>query len=79
MVSYRDIKCPFFARAIKCDPQKAWAAAEKNFGAIERLTYDGAPQDEIGFITPMMTQREFDEKAAVSGLTIGSMIRVTDY
>ena len=79
VVSYRDIKCPFFVRAIHCDPEKAWAAAEKNFGAIERLTYDGAPQDEIGFITPMMTQREFDEKAAVSGLTIGSMIRVTDY
>ncbi|HBL41348.1 MAG TPA: homoserine dehydrogenase, partial [Ruminococcaceae bacterium] len=79
VVSYRDIKYPFFVRVTGCDAAQAWKAAQQHFGNVEKLTVEDAPADEIGFITPMMTQREFDEKAAVSGLTIGSMIRVTDY
>lgn len=79
VVDYRDIKHSFFVRA-KCDDvAAAKASVAEFFGEVEYLTYDGSAENELGFITSPLTQREFDERAEKSGIEVGSVIRVTDY
>ncbi|MBR2957658.1 MAG: homoserine dehydrogenase [Clostridia bacterium] len=79
VVSYRDIKHPFFVRASYMDEAAAKKSIADLFGEVEYLTYEGAAANELGFITAAITQREFDEKIAKASLQVGSVIRVTDY
>ena len=52
----------------------------EKIGQIEVLTYDGAPADEIAFITPVMTERDLTEKInEIADIETKSVIRVTDY
>ena len=79
VVDYLDIKHPFFVRAQADDVAAAKQAVAAQFGDVQYLTYEGAAADEIGFITAALTQREFDAKIAAAGVSVGSVIRVTDY
>ena len=79
VVSYRDIKHPFFVRASYTDEADAKQSVADLFGEVEYLTYEGAAANELGFITAAITQREFDEKIAKADVQVGSVIRVTDY
>ena len=79
VVDYLDIKHPFFVRAAADDVAAAKQTVATQFGEVQYLTYEGAATNEIGFITSALTQREFDAKIAESGISVSSVIRVTDY
>ena len=79
VVNYKDIKHPFFVRAGYTDEAAAKQSIADAFGAVEYLTYEGAAANELGFVTAPVAQSEFDEKIASTAITVGSVIRVTDY
>ena len=79
VVNYKDIKHPFFVRASFKDEAAAKQSIADAFGEVEYLTYEGAAADELGFVTAAVAQSEFDEKIANTAITVGSVIRVTDY
>lgn len=79
VVNYKDIKHPFFVRASYTDEAAAKQSIAEAFGEVEYLTYEGAAANELGFVTAPVAQAEFDEKIANAALTVGSVIRVTDY
>ncbi len=52
----------------------------EKIGKVETLSYEGAPADEIAFITPKMTERDLIEKInEIADIETKSIIRVTDY
>ena len=63
---------------------KNGADAEKiiseKIGQVEVLSYEGAPADEIAFITPKMTERDLIKRInEIADIETKSVIRVTDY
>ena len=77
---YRDMRTALYIRAQASKPDQALEAARKAFGEITALHCEDAPADEIAFITPQDTERELQAKlAGINGLTLQSVIRMTDY
>lgn len=80
MADYRDMRTALYIRAQASKPDQALEAARKAFGEITALHCEDAPADEIAFITPQDTERELQAKlAGINGLTLQSVIRMTDY
>ena len=72
VIPYRELSARFYVRA-KADR----GTAEKLFGAVRFLSRDGAPDDEIAFVTPETGEAEFEEKCGK--LEVLSSIRVLGY
>lgn len=80
VADYRDMRTALYIRAQASEPDQALEGARKAFGEIAVLHCEGAPADEIAFITPQDTERELQAKlAGINGLTLQSVIRMTDY
>ena len=80
VADYRDMRTALYIRAQASKPDQALEAARKAFGEITALHCEDAPADEIAFITPQDTERELQAKlAGINGLTLQSVIRMTDY
>ena len=80
MADYRDMRTALYIRAQASEPDQALEGARKAFGEIAVLHCEGAPADEIAFITPQDTERELRAKlAGITGFTPQSVIRMTDY
>ena len=76
----RDMRTALYIRAQASEPDQALEGARKAFGEIAVLHCEGAPADEIAFITPQDTERELRAKlAGITGFTPQSVIRMTDY
>ncbi|MBS6701406.1 MAG: homoserine dehydrogenase [Clostridiales bacterium] len=80
VADYRDMRTALYIRAQASEPDQALEGARKAFGEIAVLHCEGAPADEIAFITPQDTERELRAKlAGITGFTPQSVIRMTDY
>lgn len=80
VADYRDTRTALYIRAQASEPDQALEGARKAFGEIAVLHCEGAPADEIAFITPQDTERELRAKlAGITGFTPQSVIRMTDY
>lgn len=80
VADYRDMRTALYIRAQASEPEQVLEAARKAFGEITVLHCEGAPADEIAFITPQDTERELQAKLdGIAGLTPQSVIRMTDY
>ena len=80
VADYRDTRTALYIRAQASEPEQALEGARKAFGEIAVLHCEGAPADEIAFITPQDTERELRAKlAGITGFTPQSVIRMTDY
>ena len=80
VADYRDMRTALYIRAQASEPDQALEGARKAFGEIAVLHCEGAPADEIAFITPQDTERELRAKlAGITWFTPQSVIRMTDY
>jgi len=80
VIDYLDIETALYIRASAKDNDEAIGAAVKIFGNIKILCREGAPDDEIAFVTPRAAERELRGKLEkMEGIEPLSIIRVTDY
>lgn len=79
VVDYRSGRCAMFLRLHCRDAQAAAVQAAALFGDIRLLSIDGAPEEELAFVTPEMEEQEFDSTlAAMENVATLSRIRVAD-
>ncbi|MBQ8502680.1 MAG: homoserine dehydrogenase [Clostridia bacterium] len=75
LADYLESETALYIRAEKADKEKINSA----FGNIDFLTREGAAEDEIAFITPVMKEGELRNLLDSIGLNVISCIRVADY
>ena len=54
-------------------------AVRKVFGDVRVLNRENAPENEFAFVTPVMSLDEVKRELASLPVTIGNIIRITDY
>jgi len=80
VVDYLDVETAFYIRASAGNAAEAVQNAAKVFDGVRILTKEGAPADEIAFITPRAPERELRARLeSLAGIEPLSVIRVTDY
>lgn len=80
VADYRDMQTALYVRARAAQPEKALRAAQSAFGEVAVLHCEGAPADEIAFMTPQDTERTLQgQLAMIAEIEPQSVIRVTDY
>ncbi|NMP37773.1 MAG: homoserine dehydrogenase [Clostridiales bacterium] len=80
VVSHLENETALYVRAFSEASDKLLGRCAAVFGKIETLAREGAPDDEIAFVTPRGKEGELREKlASIAGLEPASVIRVTDY
>lgn len=79
VVSYRMVEYPFLVRMLAKDKEDAKESAKKQFGEACFIDLEDAPEGEIAFVTPALSQRDFDEKIAGVNAALENVIRITDY
>ena len=75
VASYLENATAFYVRAADADK----AEIEKVFGAIEYLTRENQPENEVAFVTSVMKEDEFRNKLSELKINIISTIRISDY
>ena len=71
---------PLYIRAKTENKETAKTAIENAIGEIKLLTFDGAPDDEIAFVTKCDEERKLVcALDNISEIKIESLIRITDY
>lgn len=79
---YKENETAMYVRASGSDDDEVMDAAEKIFGSLERLTRKAPDAGECAFITPVMKEKELDEKIRQlenTGAKILGKIRVSEY
>ncbi len=80
VVNYLDVETALYIRAVADEPSTAIKDAEKAFGSVKTLTREGAPANEIAFVTPRAPEKELRSKLEkMQGIKILSSIRITEY
>lgn len=80
VVDYLDVETALYVRAIADNPSAALEEAGKAFNNTKTLTRQGAPANEIAFVTPRGTERELlATLKKMQGIKILSTIRITAY
>lgn len=79
VVSYRMVEYPFLVRMLAKDKDDAKESAKKQFGEACFIDLEGAPEGEIAFVTPALSQRDFDKKITGVNAALENVIRITDY
>ena len=80
VASYLETKTALYVRMTADDMAAAVTAAQNAFDSIRILTRNGAPDNELAFVTEWATEGELREKLAkVDCGTVDAVIRVTDY
>lgn len=79
VLPYQESVRAMYIRGVADDKNAAYDKAKALFGEIHILTKDNAPANELAFITEPMTLSDFEaKKAALSGMTVESVIRIGD-
>ena len=74
IANYKEDSVSMYVRVQGADK----ADIEKLFGDVEYITREGQPENELAFITPVLVEKDIDEKlASISGTVLGK-IRVLD-
>lgn len=79
--SYLEDQNPVYVRAKAENSATGLKAAGDIFGALSQLTRKHADKDEFAFVTPLLTERSFQEKLEqlkTAGVEIVSTIRIGD-
>lgn len=80
VANYQDSRTALYIRGTAQDPAAVLAQVERTFGAVQVLFCEGAPREELAFVTAQATERELRTKlATILGLQVQSVIRVTEY
>ena len=80
VVDYDTDVNPLYIRAKTSDRNSAVRAVENAVGSVELLSFAGASQDEIAFVTKKDEERKLVAALKnVSEIEIESFIRITDY
>lgn len=80
IADYLSAETALYVRATAEDKQAAIKALNEKIGAIRVLTREGAPENELAFVTNPAPEGELKAKInAVNGLNAESVIRVADY
>ena len=78
--SYLDIENALYVRFTSDNKEKALSDAQEIFGGVKVLERKDAPANEGAFATPVAKEGELREKLAnIDGITVESVIRITDY
>lgn len=78
--SYLDRETALYVRAVCDNPKAVLDKCAGAFGEIRILTREGAPANELAFVTPRGAEKQLREKLnGIDGLKPASVIRVTDY
>ena len=70
---------PFYVRLLTDNAAEAIARAGREFGDIDMLTRNNAPDGEIAFVTDAIREGDFESKLGRLGADVKSVIRITDY
>ena len=80
VVDYKELDTAMYVRAKADNADEAVKSVYSVFGKAEILERNGAPSDEIAFVTPCAKEKELDAKLnSIKGIDILSKIRVVDY
>lgn len=80
VVNYLEVETALYIRAVADEPSTALKEAEEAFGSVKILTRQGAPANEIAFVTPRAAEKELRSKLEkIQGIKILSTIRITEY
>ena len=80
VADYRLAETALYVRGTAADKQAVVKALNDSIGAVRVLTREGAPADEIAFVTNPAAEGELRAKInEIDGLTVESVIRVSDY
>ena len=80
VADYRLAETALYVRGTAADKQAVIKALNEAIGAVRVLTREGAPADEIAFVTNPAAEGELRAKInEINGLTAESVIRVSDY
>lgn len=79
VVDYKTLETALYVRAEVSDKAAALATVEAQLGKVKVLAREGAPENELAFVTGTDTERALTEKLEKTGISVLSCIRVTDY
>lgn len=80
VADFRDMDTSFYVRGKAEHPETAKEEIQLAFPGAGFLSRDNQPEEELAFVTPVGIEGEMADKLeTIAGLTIGSIIRVTDY
>ena len=80
VVDYLDVETALYVRAKTDKPKEALQSAGEVFGGVKVLEREGAPTDEVAFVTPRAAERALRAKLEkAEGIQTLSIIRITDY
>ena len=80
VVDYKELDTAMYVRAKADNADEAVKSVYSVFGKAEILERNGAPSDEIAFVTPCAKEKEIDAMLeSIKGIDILSKIRVVDY
>ncbi|MBO4893402.1 MAG: homoserine dehydrogenase [Clostridia bacterium] len=78
--SYLDTENALYVRFTSDNKEKALSDAQEIFGGVKVLERKDAPANEGAFSTPVAKEGDLREKLAkIDGITVESVIRITDY
>jgi homoserine dehydrogenase len=78
--SYLDTENALYVRFTSDNKEKALSDAQEIFGGVKVLERKDAPANEGAFATPVAKEGDLREKLAkIDGITVESVIRITDY
>ncbi len=81
VIDYRTLETALYIRAkVTGNKDDVLKKIGENFGKVKYLTRNGAPEDEIAFVTDKGIEKVLTDKLAkTEGIDVLSTIRVTDY
>lgn len=80
VVDYKELETAMYVRAKTDNADEAVKSVYSVFGKAEILERNGAPSDEIAFVTPYAKEKDIDAMLdSIKGIDILSKIRVVDY
>lgn len=79
VVDYKTLETALYVRAEVSDKAAALATVEAQLGKVKVLAREGAPENELAFVTGTDTEQALTEKLEKTGVSVLSCIRVTDY
>lgn len=68
-----------YVRADVSDYNQIKEKINSTYEGVQILTYEGAPETEIAFVTPLMNEKEARQKIAELGINTKNILRVLDY
>lgn len=79
VASHFENETSLYVRATAACAEKAKADIETSFGSVTYLNRENQPSDEIAFVTPVMKEKELNEKLSELEINLITTIRITDY